>query len=132
MNIQKKQIFKFFKQLNFGLKNKKKYIVGNKFKNFDLLLIYLFEMRLIKNYKINETSTFQIELAYDMNGNSIIKGIRNAPQRRYKEHISFKNLNMLANKKTPIYMFLETREGVLPWITCINYKIGGNLLFWIY
>jgi ribosomal protein S8 len=93
MDIQKKQIFEFFKKLNFGLKSKKKYIIADKFKNCDVLLIYLFEMRLIKNYKIiNDELTFKLELAYDNNGHSIIKGMRHVQQRRYKETVKLKRL----------------------------------------
>jgi ribosomal protein S8 len=92
MDIQKKQIFEFFKKLNLGLKSKKKYIVADKFKNCDSFLIYLFEMRLIKNYKIIDTSTFQIELAYDNNGYSIIKGMRNVDRTHYRTNVKLKNM----------------------------------------
>jgi ribosomal protein S8 len=92
MDIQKKQIFEFFKRLSLGLKGRKKYIVADKFKNSDSFLIYLFEMRLIKNYKIIDASTFQIELAYDMNGHSVIKGMRNVQRTHYRANVKLKNM----------------------------------------
>jgi len=86
-------------------------------------------MRLIKNYIIQNKVTFIVELAYDSNGNSVIKGMRKIPRRRYNEQVNLKGLHRLINKKIPIYALIETREGIFPLALCIKRRMGGNLVF---
>jgi len=86
-------------------------------------------MRLIKNYRINNILTFTVELAYDNNGSSVIRGVRQVPRAHYKHHVTLKGLLKFKNGQLPVYAFIETRAGVLPLSLCIEKKIGGYLLF---
>jgi len=85
-------------------------------------------MRLIKNYKINNSLKFTVELAYDSNGISVINGIRRIPRGKYKHHVTLKGLLRLINGKIPIYALVETRHGIFPLPLCIEGNWGGYLL----
>jgi len=86
-------------------------------------------MRLIKNYKINNRLKFTVELAYDNNGNSIIRGIRHVPHGTYKHHATLKGLFRLLDGRVYLFPLIETREGVIPLPLCVEAKLGGYLRF---
>jgi ribosomal protein S8 len=132
MQLQRKKLLCFLQRFNLALHLKQKYVISDIFNDSDKILLYLFDMRVIKNYKINNTGNFVMEIAYDTTGQSIIHTIKFLQHGKYIHHIKLKGLQKIASKSSFLYGMVVTRQGLVSISTCIKNKIGGYLLFWIY
>lgn len=132
MNIQTSKLRYFLYRLMLGARLKKKYISNHSFKRCDWFLCYLFEMGLIKNYKIINQSRFIVEIAYDKRGNSVIHGIKWLQRNKAMYSHSFRRIFKKIKSRVPIYAFVDTRWGFIPLHVCLQNRIGGYLILWIY
>src|ERR1700748_1297785 len=99
----------FLRKVMLASSIKKKYISCKRFKKCDWFLYYLFEMGLIKNYKINDRANFTVEIAYDKHGNSVIHGMRWIVRNKAMYHQNYREILRRIKSKVPLYGFVDTR-----------------------
>ena len=132
MNLNTNRLRCFLRRLILASRIKKKYISCQRFRQCDWFLYYLFEMGLIKNYKINDRAKFTVEIAYDKHGNSVIHGIKWLVRNKIISHQKFRKILIKLKNKMPIYAFVDTRWGYIPLSVCVKERISGYIILWIY